>query len=205
MLYNLLLVSPSARHNILRYQLHIVCEDMQQSRLNYDEEETFRKKLITLLLSGSDKPIGSKVNFQKELFLLIRAMPQFESLFDFIPHRLGPYSNTAEQVIENNPELFVANKKGIYLSDEGKRYSSSIKGEMRPDNYERLIHSIQFIRSIYDNLSDDEFMFLVYMTYGYTDKSDKFDALLQRKNQLAESLLRKKIITRQRYLELLKG
>ena len=132
-------------------------------------------------------------------------MPQFESLFDFIPHRLGPYSNTAEQVIENNPELFVADKKGIYLSDEGKRFSSSIKREMRPDNYERLIHSIQFIRSVYDNLTDDEFMFLVYMTYDYTEKSDRFDALLQRKNQLAESLLRKKIISRQRYLELLKG
>jgi uncharacterized protein YwgA len=100
---------------------------MQNTRLNYEEEETFRKKLIALLLSGADKPITSKVNFQKELFLLIRAMPQFESLFDFMFHRLGPYSNSVEHVIENNPELFIADNKGIYLSDEGKRFSSSIQ------------------------------------------------------------------------------
>jgi len=38
---------------------------MQKTRLSYDEEETFRKKLIALLLSGADNPIASKVNFQK--------------------------------------------------------------------------------------------------------------------------------------------
>jgi len=69
--------------------------NMQKARLSYDEEETFRKKLIALLLSGADRPVSSKVNFQKELFLLIKALPQFESLFDFMPHRLGPYSNAA--------------------------------------------------------------------------------------------------------------
>jgi len=142
---------------------------MQKVKLNYDEEETFRKKLIALLLSGAEKPIRSKVNFQKELFLLIRSLPQFESLFDFMPHRLGPYSNSAEQIIESNPELFVADNKGIYLSDEGERFRSSVQKEMRPENLERLVKSIEFIRSIYDHLSDDEFMFLIYMTYGYTE------------------------------------
>ena len=178
---------------------------MQKTRLSYDEEETFRKKLIALLLSGADNPIASKVNFQKELFLLIKAMPQFESIFDFMPHRLGPYSNSAEHIIENNPELFVADNKGIYLSDEGKQFSSSVQKEMHPENFLTLIQSITFIRSVYDHLTDDELMFLVYMTYGYTEKSDRFDGLLKRRKQLADSLLRKKIITHQRYVELLKG
>jgi hypothetical protein len=178
---------------------------MQKTRLNYDEEEAFRKKLIALLLSGADTPIASKVNFQKELFLLIKAMPQFETLFDFMSHRLGPYSNSAEHVIENNPELFVADNTGIYLSGEGAQFTSTVEKEMRPENFERLMQSIRFIRSVYDHLSDDEFMFLVYRTYGYTEKSDRFDALMKRKKQLADSLLRKKIVTHQRYLELLKG
>lgn len=178
---------------------------MQKTRLSYDEEETFRKKLIALLLSGADNPIASKVNFQKELFLLIKAMPQFESIFDFMSHRLGPYSNSAEHIIENNPELFVADNKGIYLSDEGKRFSSSIQEEMHPENFLALNQSITFIRSVYDHLTDDELMFLVYMTYGYTEKSDRFDGLLKRRKQLADSLLRKKIITHERYSEIIKG
>jgi hypothetical protein len=177
---------------------------MQKAKLSFDEEDTFRKKLIALLLSGAEKPIRSKVNFQKELFLLIRSMPQFESLFDFMPHRLGPYSNSADQVIESNPELFVADNKGIYLSDEGQRFRSSVQKEMRPENLEQLNKSIEFIRSVYDHLTDDEFMFLIYMTYDYTEKSDRFDALLKRRKQLADSLLRKKIITHQRHQELLK-
>jgi hypothetical protein len=177
---------------------------MQKIKLSYDEEEAFRRKLIALLLSGADQPIPSKVNFQKELFLLIKAMPQFESIFDFIPHRLGPYSNSAERIIEINSDLFVADNKGIYLSDDGKRFKSSVQKEMRPENLEQLMQSIEFIRSVYDHLTDDEFMFLVYMTYDYTEKSDRFDALLKRRKQLADSLLRKKIITHHRYLELLK-
>lgn len=132
-------------------------------------------------------------------------MPQFETLFDFMSHRLGPYSNSAEHVIENNPELFVADNNGIYLSGEGEQFTTSIEKEMRPENFERLMQSIKFIRSVYDHLSDDEFMFLVYRTYGYTEKSDRFDALMKRKKQLADSILRKKIVTHQRYLELLKG
>jgi len=177
---------------------------MQTIRLSYDDEEAFRKKLIALLLSGADNPIASKVNFQKELFLLIKALPQFESLFDFMPHRLGPYSNSADHVLENNPDLFVADKHGIYLLDEGKRFSAAVEGEMKPENRKQLLDTVQFIRSVYDRLTDDEFMFLVYMTYGYTEKSDRFDELLKRRKQLADSLLRKKIITYQRYLELVK-
>jgi len=178
---------------------------MQKTRLRYDEEETFRKKLIALLLSGADTPITSKVNFQKELCQLIRAMPQYESIFDFIPHRLGPYSNSAKHIVENNPELFVADNKRIYLSDEGKQFSSSVKKEMHPENFFALIQSITFIRSIYDHLNDDVLMFLVYMTYGYTKKSDRFDALLKRKKQCADSLLRKKVITHEKYSESIKG
>jgi hypothetical protein len=177
---------------------------MQRTRLSFDEEEVFRKKLIAILLSGAENPISSKVHFQKELFLLIKSLPQFESIFDFMPHRLGPYSNSAEHVIENNPELFIADKKGIYLSNDGKGFCSLVRNEMHPENLDRLISSVQFIRQVYDQLTDDEFMFLVYMTYGYTEKSDRFDALLKKKKQLAESLLRKKIITHQRYLELVK-
>ena len=68
-----------------------------------------------------------------------------------------------------------------------------------------MLDAIQFIRSVYDRLTDDEFMFLIYMTYNYTEKSDRFEDLLKHRKQLADGLERKKIITHQRYLELVKG
>jgi hypothetical protein len=178
---------------------------MQKVRLSYDEEETFRKKLIALLLSGADRPVSSKVNFQKELFLLIKALPQFESLFDFMPHRLGPYSNAADHTLENNPDLFSISRHGIHLQEEGTKFSESVLREMKPANRKQMLDAIQFIRSVYDRLTDDEFMFLIYMTYNYTEKSDRFEDLLKHRKQLADGLERKKIITHQRYLELVKG
>jgi len=66
--------------------------------------------------------------------------------------------------------LFVADNKRIYLSNEGKQFSSSVKKEMHPEIFFALTQSITFIRSIYDHLNDDVLMFLVYMTYGYTKK-----------------------------------
>jgi hypothetical protein len=92
-----------------------------------------------------------------------------------MPYRVGTYSNSAEHIIENNLELFVADNKGIYRSDEGKQFSSSVQKEMHPENFDRLIQSIMCIRSVYDHLTDDELMFLVYISYGYTEKSDRFE------------------------------
>jgi len=110
-----------------------------------------------------------------------------------------------EQSLENNPDLFTMNRYGIHLQEDGKKFSDSVLKEMKPTNRKQLLDTIHFIRSVYDRLTDDEFMFLIYMTYDYTEKSDRFTDLLKRRKQLAESLERKKIITHQRYLELVKG
>ena len=74
---------------------------------------------------------------------------------------------------------------------------------MQPENRTSLERIIKNIRSLYDDLSDNEFMFLIYKTYGYTEKSDVFNKLMKKRKRLATSLLHKGIITHQRYEELI--
>lgn len=178
-------------------------KDMENNYLSFESEEDARKRIIALLLGGVDNPINSKVNFQKELFLLIQSFPKIGQLFNFMPHKLGPYSNEADYILENYPDLFESSKAGIYLTDRGIRFHISSLKQIKPENLKILEDVIKNIRSIYDKLNDREFMFLIYMTFGYTEKSDVFDKLMKDREKLAKGLFRKGVITRQRYYELI--
>lgn len=46
-------------------------------------------------------------------------------------------------------------------------------------------------------------MFLIYETYGYTEKSEVFNALMKNRRYLARKLLDKGVITQRRYQELI--
>jgi uncharacterized protein YwgA len=176
---------------------------MSEKNISPETEEEIRKKIISVLLGSANKPITSKINFQKELFLVTQSFPKFSSLFNFMPHKYGPYSNSAEFTIENYPEIFDSSKPGVLLTSEGESYYQSVLEQMQPDNRNTLEKIIKNIRTLYDNLNDREFMFLIYKTYGYTEKSDVFEKLMKNRMKLASGLLNKGIITHQRYEELI--
>jgi hypothetical protein len=170
--------------------------------LSFEEEEELQKQIISLLLQGAERPIKQKINFQKELFLLTRAFPKLQRVFDFVPHKYGPYSDSAEYVVENNVDLFAFDSRGLHLTEEGIEYSKEVLEEIDPLKKEQFTKSVRFIRDIYDKLNTDEFMFLIYSTYGFTDKSEKFEELMSNKKQLSKRLYDKNVITHQRYEEL---
>ncbi|MDE4908793.1 hypothetical protein L0665_09255 [Methanogenium marinum] len=176
---------------------------MADSDLSFEQEEAIRNKFIAILLSGADRPIKNKINFQKELFLFSKSFPKFFEFFEFIPHYYGPYSSSAADSIDNHDDYFVSDTKGIYLTAEGKNLAEESIQEFTQENREKIIISLNIVRSLYDSLTSDELMFLVYKTYGYTEKSDKIDSLLKNKEYLAGRLLKKGVITEKRYRELI--
>lgn len=176
---------------------------MSEKNTSPETEEEIRKKIISVLLGSANKPINSKINFQKELFLVTQSFPKFSSLFNFMPHKFGPYSNSVEFTIENYPEFFDSGRPGVKLTPAGECYYQLVLEQMQPENRTSLERIIKNIRSLYDDLSDNEFMFLIYKTYGYTEKSDVFNKLMKKRKRLATSLLHKGIITHQRYEELI--
>lgn len=177
---------------------------MGKSVLSFEEEEEIRSKFIAILLSGAERPIKRKINFQKELFLFSKSFPKIFQFFDFIPHYYGPYSQNAEDIIENYNDYFVSDSKGIYLTNEGKKLAEESLEDFSEDNREKIITSVNLVRSLFDSLSTDELMFLVYKTYGFTEKSEVIDKLLAKKEYLAGQLLKKGVITERRYKELIR-
>lgn len=176
---------------------------MAESALSFEDEESIRNKFIAILLSGADRPIKNKIKFQKQLFLFSKSFPNFFTLFDFIPHYYGPYSRNAEDSIDNHDDYFVRDSKGIYLTTEGRNLAEKSLDEFSPKNREKIDTTINIVRSVYDPLTSDEMMFLVYKTYGFTQKSDVIDRLLDNKKSLAGGLLKKGVITEKRYQELI--
>lgn len=116
---------------------------MAEKDASFEEEEDIRNELIVLLLGSVNNRINSKINFQKELFLVVQSFPKFQPLFQFIPHKYGPYSNEADYIIENYPELYNQDKKGIELTSEGKEYHNHLLKQMSFEKRKILEHILK--------------------------------------------------------------
>ncbi len=172
--------------------------------VSFEEKQEASKKLILLLLAGSEKPIRTRVHLQKELFLLTTSFPKLNELLDFKSSNYGVYSDAADAVLENNlGEVFEITSEGIIANEEGQKQTMNILDEMTEEKRERMMRTIRIIRSIYDRLSPSELEFLVYITYGYAGKSLIYEKMIKDKAKFAGQLLRKGAISQRRYRELL--
>lgn len=70
-----------------------------------------------------------------------------------------------------------------------------------------MFKALQLVRQMYDPLSKDELLFLIYVTYpNYIEFSSEYDRLVRDKRNrkhLADNLLEKGLVTRARYDELI--
>jgi hypothetical protein len=175
------------------------------SHLTFEQEDELRKDLIAMYLFIADGPIRSKVKFQKELFLLTQSFPNTAPLFGFISYKFGPYSDSAASVIENNSDIFFEANSKIQLTPQGKIFGKEIFLDMDEKKREQMAKASKMIHSICNSLSDDELMFLIYFTYGYETNSDVFFELYNKREEIAQRLLSKNIITHQKYREIVRG
>lgn len=167
--------------------------------------------LIILLLGSSPNPMPSRWHLQKEMFMLAKANPKLGPLIGFEPHYNGPYSYRLQEALF---EPF--HRAGAYrvdgagrmrLTEEGKRIFDKKVADAGPQSkLADLLIVAEMIRMLYDKLSVDELLFLIYKTYPEeTEHSNirdffKDDSVRRR---LADSLLKKDMITQGRRDELI--
>lgn len=169
---------------------------------SYEAEDKIRLELILSLLSLSERPIKTRIKYQKELFLLTKSFPKFEAIFDFIPHKFGPYSLHAESILENYCDYFIEDSNGISLTEDGKNTGVQSRNEMKPQNRAVFEKVAKMIISLAESVTDDELMFLIYSTYGYDEHSDVYESLIKKKDVLSKRLLDKGLISHNKYQEL---
>jgi hypothetical protein len=169
------------------------------------------EEYVVSLLSTQEKPVPTIWHLQKEFFILTKMNPKAQQLFNFVKHYEGPYSQVLQDSVRDPmcyEEAFAIKGNGeIYLTNQGKETFKEIRDKYGSD--EKFVHfmrSLKLIREIYEKLTKEELLFLIYVTYPeYVEFSNIYSRLVEnkeKKKQLSENLLKKGLITRDRYEEL---
>lgn len=164
------------------------------------------ERYIILLLGVIDKPIPSMIHLEKELFLLSQANSVVNKILEFVPHSYGPYSDIIRDLVHDSRYFTIDNGK-IKLTSIGKKKYLEITTKYRNDQrFRKFLSLLKMIRRIYDKLSIDELLLLIYITYPeYRINSVYYEELLKKKDQIAKELLRKGLITEKRYKEIVES
>jgi len=174
-----------------------------------DSSERIERYLILLLGIKEDLSL-SDLFLQKEMFLFSNFKEDLKDDLSFEKHYYGPYSQVIEEAILNPSHIsnaFGCEGKRIFLTEEGKKeFREMIKNNSDKDEFIKLLSGIKLIRNIYDKLSGNELLFLIYETYPeYTKFSKISDNLTKNettRKRVIDGLFSKGIITEKRYEEL---
>jgi hypothetical protein len=179
---------------------------MSNDRLKIVEE------YIVSLLGIDEKSCPTDWHLQKEIFIFTKMNPKANQLFNFVKHYEGPYSQVLQESVKDpmfyEDAFIISNNGEICLSAQGKEAFQEIRRRYTNDSkYSHLLHSFKLLREIYERLSKEELLFLVYITYpDYTEFSNVSDRLIKdprKRAQLSENLRKKGVITEERYKELI--
>jgi len=187
-----------------------------QQRNTTDTRSRALEHLILLLVGARDQKI-SLLHLEKEAFVLWNFHPDIKKFMNFISHYRGPYSEEIQQVIRSPFNLIDCwtylpparhdTMSGGYIEitphgrHEYKRLytASSANPQMAP-----ILAAMTMVRELYDKLSLEELLLLIYDTYPeYQKKSDVFESIRKSKKRLADSLIKKGFIDKDRYEELM--
>ncbi len=188
---------------------------MNSNNIQNTESEYKQKgleNLILLVLGAKDREI-SLLHLEKEVFLLWNFHPKIKPFLNFIKHYKGPFSREIEETIKNplyleNCWVYISPKKGdklsggyIRLTDEGKRkYRELVKKISQYDEFIHLLAGIKIVRELYDKLTSEELLLLIYDTYPeYIEKSKVYKDIKIKKELIAKNLLKKGFIDEERY------
>ncbi len=188
---------------------------------NESEEELRQRGLenfILLVLGMVDNKI-SLLHLEKEVFLLWNFHPQIKQYLTFIKHFRGPFSKEIQESILNpfyldDYWIYIPPKKGdilsggyIELTNLGRKEYQRLVNKIREDDdLLHLLAGIKTVRELYDKLTKEELLLLIYDTFPvYIEKSKVYKDIESKKAKLAESLLHKGFIDLERYNSLLSG
>lgn len=166
---------------------------MFMENIFYDLED--EEKLVLYCIGALDnEPIKSKIKFQKMLFLVSTVFEGYIDILDFEPYAYGPYSETADSVVEDLLKLGLVTT----VASRGTQYKLSEKGievlnELNPKN--ALMHIISHFKKMVNNMTDTELLVLIYTSFPeYTKNSVVWDDIKNKRHDIATRLLKKGII-----------
>lgn len=184
--------------------------------IEIDAKQKGLENLILLVLGVVDRRI-SILHLEKEVFLLWNFHPGIREYLKFIKHYRGPFSKEIQETVQNPIYLegywkYIPPEKGDKLSGGyveltplgRKEYKRLLEKMKKNEELLHLLSGIKMVRQLYDKLSLEELLLLIYDTYPeYIEKSDVYKGIEKKKAKIVESLKRKGFIDAERYSALL--
>jgi uncharacterized protein YwgA len=176
------------------------------------------ENFVLLILGAIDRPI-SVLHLEKEIFLLWNFHQDIHNYLNFIKHYKGPYSEEIAKIIhhpfylnncwEYRPPIDSNDLGGGYveLTDTGRlEYKKFYSDAKKRESLLPLLSGIKMVRELYDNLSSEELLLLIYSTYPeYTEFSKIYKDIERKKKPLAKNLLIIGLIDDKRFEEITIG
>jgi uncharacterized protein YwgA len=166
------------------------------------ENLTETQKYTLLLLSANNyEPVRGKLWFQKELFLLAKNSDELAEQADFEADFMGPYSESADEELEQLEFAKVVEKEGNKLKLTGLgRDIAEILEKNTSDEEKEMIEDF---KSELNDLTEDELLGFIYFTFPeMTRESVKFEKIKPKRMNIALSLYAKSKISLGKALEI---
>jgi predicted HTH domain antitoxin/uncharacterized protein YwgA len=155
------------------------------------ERLTPAQRLELSLVGANDfEPVRGKLWFQKEMFLLCKALSEFKDKIGYDPSLMGPFSERVDWDLDQLERIGLVNEglPGVFLSGDGREVFSVIPRLVDSKSLE----SASKVKALLNDLTKDELLAFVYFRYPETAvESGEVGALAPRRIELAISLVRK--------------
>ena len=160
------------------------------------------QKYTLLLLSANNyEPVKGKLWFQKELFLLAKNSDELAEQTDFEADFMGPYSESADEELEQLEFAKVVENEGnkLKLTGLGRDIAEILEKNIRNEEKEM----IEDFKSELNDLTEDELLGFIYFTFPeMTRESVKFEKIKPKRKNIALSLYAKSKISLGKALEI---
>lgn len=145
---------------------------------------------ITILLYGANEsdPIKGKLWYQKELFLISKAIPELEEEAEFESDFMGPYSELADEQADRLRIERILDNKQKQLTPLGHKIEQQTKQEFGLNT----VCFIQEMKAFLNDLPKDELLGFIY--YSYSDMrldSLEFSRISLKRKEIAVNLFKK--------------
>lgn len=191
---------------------------VDNNRIEQEDNQKGLENLILLVLGARDSKL-SILHLEKEVFLLWNFHPSLKVYLHFIKHYRGPFSPEIPETIREPVYLYGSWK---YIPPKNKDYMSGGYAKLTPKGQKRynkvfnsikntgddelmhLLTGIDIVRQLYDKLSFDELLLLIYDSYPkYIKFSEEYNRINRDRPNIAKQLKNKGIIDLLRYNSLI--
>ncbi len=145
---------------------------------------------LLLANAGGCSPIRGKLWFQKEMFVLSRAIPELEPDLGYEASLKGPMSDALEWNVDQLVSVDLLHQDGpaYVISESGELCVKAASRELNP----AVLKAVEEVKGLLNDLSRDELLAFVYFLYpDMISESEELETLLPKRKELAVRLFRK--------------